>query len=144
MFAGMRIALILFAMIALQAAAWAASESGVARPGASYASAPMETPAACERACAEDGLCMAWNFAAGLCELKAVVPQPIVQAGATSGLSTRVPARLREQTAPATPPPEPPRPAPRATAIASLGDDLLGGPDAAIELRSGGGNSGVN
>lgn len=137
----MRIALVLFTMIALQAAAaWGAGDTGVARPGASYASTPMEAPAACERACRDDGLCMAWSHAEGVCELKAVVPAPLARAGASSGLSQRAPGSVRQQFAASVPAALPQPLAPPVTVTASLEDALLGGPEASQELRPALGN----
>lgn len=131
------LAIILLAQIG---AAWATGDINIARPGAAFATLATETPAACERACADDTLCMAWSFEAGACELKAVVPQAIAREGAISGLSSRAPASMRgtlpattaviaaherEPEAAATPRPED---------AASLA--LLGGPDSDSDLRA--------
>lgn len=89
--------IISFALIAIAqiGAAWAIGETNVARPGATFATLEATSAAACERLCADDGLCMAWSFHANSCELKAVVPAAIAQEGVASGISPRAPAALR-------------------------------------------------
>jgi hypothetical protein len=63
-------------------------------PGA-YASLTVSNANACARACAEDGICMAWSFhAANQCQLSAVVSQAGPQALA-AGFASRAPAQLR-------------------------------------------------
>lgn len=135
------LALILAAQIG---AAWAVGDMNVARPGASFATSETETPAACERLCADDTLCMAWSFHENSCELKAVVPAAIEQPGAMSGLSQRAPPAMRARLEP------PPVTAPEAviesehTEFATadyLPEDevsmtLLGGPEDEAGLRS--------
>jgi hypothetical protein len=91
------LALILAAQIG---AAWALGDMNVARPGASFAAIAAETPGACERLCADDTLCMAWSFQENSCELKAVVPAAVAQAGAISGISERAPAAMRARLEP--------------------------------------------
>jgi len=76
-------------------AAWAIGDPNVARPGGSFSTVQAETPAACERLCADDTLCMAWSFHANSCELKAIVPAAVSQEGMISGLSSRAPASMR-------------------------------------------------
>jgi hypothetical protein len=121
--------------IVLGAVVTAAAATETPRAGA-YASLTTADAAACARACADDGICMAWSFhRENQCELSAVVLAPSTQALAT-GFAQRAPAYLRPRApivgaAPATPrtiefasseeapPPEPPP------------DDgvLLGGPE---------------
>ncbi len=85
-------------------------EQDIARPGGVYSSMPTQDAGACARACAEDGLCMAWTFAAGACDLKAIAPNPQAYVGAISGLSARAPAFARLVAPPpsASPPSAPP------------------------------------
>lgn len=136
-----------FAVIALAqaGAAWAIGDFNVARPGGAYATVEAETPAACERICADDTICMAWSFQANTCELKATVPAAHAQDGVISGVSMRAPASLRVRfEAPAAV-------APTATVADSGEDDppvgapmpedeismaLLGGPEGAEGLRT--------
>jgi hypothetical protein len=96
--------------VSLAAVTVAAASETTRFPGA-YASLTMSNAAACARACAEDGICMAWSFHAdNQCHLSAVVSQASPQALA-SGFASRAPDHLRP-TAPialveALPPPEP-------------------------------------
>jgi hypothetical protein len=74
-------------------------EEGVARPGGVYATPQADDPQACRQACADDALCMSWTFRlepAPACELKAVIPAPVEDTRAISGLAARAPdfARL--------------------------------------------------
>lgn len=114
-------------------AAAAAHEFGVARPGGVYASAASEDAGGCAAACEADGLCMAWTWRAGVCELKATAPRPVIAAGAVSGLSARAPAFARAATV-ETPAPLPDlraafAPAPMPQVPASDDEiELLGGP----------------
>jgi hypothetical protein len=74
-----------------------AAATGARLPGA-YASLTAADAATCARACAEDGICMAWSFdRERRCELSAVVP---IEPPATLafGLSTRAPANLQQRT----------------------------------------------
>jgi hypothetical protein len=76
----------------------ATREVGVTRPGGTYATLPGADPNACAQACARDGLCMSWTVIADVqprCELKAVIPHPIEDSLAISGLSPRAPAFAR-------------------------------------------------
>lgn len=96
-------------VIAQAGAAWALGDLNTARPGATFATVEAANPAACERLCADDTICMAWSFHANACELKATVPAAISQEGVISGVSARAPASLRvryEPPAPAAPAPE--------------------------------------
>jgi PAN domain len=73
-------------------------EQGVARPGGVYMTVPAATPNACAEACAADGLCMSWTFQSDppqRCELKAVIPHPVRDPLAVSGLAARAPAFAR-------------------------------------------------
>jgi hypothetical protein len=77
------------------AAVTAAAASETARMPGAYISLTTSNAAACARACAEDGICMAWSFhAENQCQLSAVVSAEPVQALA-SGFSSRAPAALR-------------------------------------------------
>ena len=104
-------------------------EEGVARPGGVYMTLPGTTAGACADACAADGLCMAWTFLAEApirCELKAVIPHPVRDPLAVSGLAARAPAFARlvapreigppRDLSAAPPAPEPPLPPSRAAA----------------------------
>ncbi|MEZ5957910.1 MAG: PAN domain-containing protein [Hyphomonadaceae bacterium] len=134
------LAVILFAQTG---ATWALSDLNTARPGATFATIETATAAACERACADDTICMAWSFQANSCELKATVPAAITQNGVTSGVSQRAPASMRARFDP------PPAPAPglettvaEAAATARIEDEdeislaLLGGPEDDSGLRA--------
>jgi hypothetical protein len=129
-------------IIAQAGAAWATGDLNTARPGAAFATIEAESAAACERLCADDTLCMAWNFHANSCELKAVVPPAVAQEGVISGLSTRAPASLRTRLAP-TPAPQPEQAsAAEEQATEPPPEDevslaLLGGPDPSEGLRLG-------
>lgn len=132
-------------------AAWAVGEPNVARPGGVFATVPAASAAACERACADDTLCMSWSFEANSCELKAIVPAAAARDGVISGVSARAPASMRVRF-------EPPAPMVNETIIIAHEDDaptaiaaadaptidasiaLLGGPDTAEDLRGGLGN----
>jgi len=58
-------------------------------PGA-YVSLPVRDAAACARACADDGLCMAWSFnTSGACELTAILPLSSPEDAAAMGVSSR-------------------------------------------------------
>jgi hypothetical protein len=85
------VAVFLVAIVAL-----AASET--TRASSAYASLTTSSAAACARACADDGICMAWNFQRdNQCQLSAVVSgEPGPQALA-SGFAARAPASLRPQ-----------------------------------------------
>lgn len=119
----------------------AAEERGVARPGGAFAVLDVTDPAACMRACAADGLCMAWTYLpGGVCELKAVVPAAVVRPDAVSGLSARAPASLPSAALPDSAPPEPPPASPaRPSALVLNEPALLGGPaENALRPRLGG------
>lgn len=114
-------------------------QQDTALPGGVYTSLNVSNAAACAQLCAQDNICMAWTLQpAGACELKAVVPRPVAQAGAVSGLSRRAAAFANVLAAvPSAPEPhviaasaEPRRPR-AAAAFASEPDSsgLLGGPD---------------
>ncbi len=98
-----------------------------------YASHTAQTPEACARICADDGLCVAWSLTAeGLCHLRATTPE--APAGIASGFSQRAPAALRQafvNLAPAAPPITEATPSNSETAASMQGghDDgaLLGG-----------------
>jgi len=76
------------AMLAVIVDAWAA--------GGAYATAPSRDAAACARACADDGLCVAWSYETeGACSLRATTPAS--PTGAAHGFSARAPSAFREQ-----------------------------------------------
>lgn len=131
-------------------AAWAVGDTNLARPGGAFATIETATAAACERACADDTLCMAWSFQASACELKAIVPAAIAREGVVSGVSARAPASMRIRYEPAPPPViEPARdslaraesaPPAAQTAQTDVAFALLGGPETDSGLRGGLGN----
>ncbi|MGE0828206.1 MAG: PAN domain-containing protein [Hyphomonadaceae bacterium] len=95
----MRLVLLAASTLASFAAIGAASSSepGVARPGGTYQTLPASSANDCAAACARDGLCLSWTFLTQTyqCELKAVIPQPVLAASAVSGLSQRAPDFMR-------------------------------------------------
>lgn len=111
-------------------------ERDTARPGGIYTQLRTSDAGACALLCDQDGLCLAWTYREtdAACELKAVVPQAIAEAGATSGLSARAPdftRRVAPEETPAirlTTAPEPIEPI--AEHLFALADvpELLGGP----------------
>ena len=91
----------------------AAAASETTREPRAYASLTTSNAAACARACAEDGICMAWSFHAdNQCQLSAVVAQASPQALA-AGFASRAPDNLQPRAlavhaeAPAQPSPPP-------------------------------------
>lgn len=131
-------------LIAQVGAAWATSEPNMARPGATYTSIEATDAGACERACAEDTICMAWSYRESACELKATVPPAIIQTGSASGVSARAPNSLRFRSAPPDDAASPPALAEIETegdGSTPMGADddlsmaLLGGPEPERELR---------
>ncbi len=123
----------------------AALTPALASSSAAYATLPLRDAAACARACADDGLCIAWiQRVHGACELSATAPTTWPADGSAVGLSSRAPAFAA---LPASTPSEAP-PATNVnselviTAGASENDDpayaLLGGPDeGGLSLRIG-------
>lgn len=110
-------------------------------PGA-YTNMVVRDAEACARACADDGLCMAWSFySSGACELTATVPANAPEGSASFGLAARAPTFASRQPAPtpavaqvAAPQPAPAAQEPEApTVIAAAEIDadlvLLGGPE---------------
>lgn len=91
--------LVAAAIAAIAASAYAADEVGerdVARPGGVYTTVNTTDATACAALCTRDDICMAWTLtSAGVCELKAVAPNPVQMTGAVSGLSPRAPDFLR-------------------------------------------------
>ncbi|MES1156181.1 MAG: PAN domain-containing protein [Alphaproteobacteria bacterium] len=70
-------------------------QADTALPGGVYTTLRAENVAACAQFCAADGICLAWTYRSeqnGACELKAVVPHAVSEAGAISGTSSRAPA----------------------------------------------------
>ena len=127
-------------------------EADTALPGGVYATMNADSVVACAQLCAADGLCLAWTYRAaanGACELKAVLPRPVAEAGAISGASSRAPAFAQALAAtPAASAPaqiadnsgaSAPHPASSKPDIQSdVESQLLGGPEisTAIALRS--------
>ncbi|PZO50066.1 MAG: hypothetical protein DCF16_13650 [Alphaproteobacteria bacterium] len=71
----------------------AALTPALASSGAAYATLPLRDAAACARACADDGLCIAWiQRIHGGCELAATAPTTWPADGSAVGLSSRAPA----------------------------------------------------
>jgi hypothetical protein len=67
-------------------------------PGA-YTSLTISSAAACARACADDGICMAWSFHRdNQCQLSAVVPAAGDAQALATGLSARAPDFLQPRT----------------------------------------------
>jgi hypothetical protein len=75
------------------AAALLSAPAGAAgkNPGV-YVTHEVRDTAACQRACADDGLCMAWALYANSCELSAIVPVSAPADATAFALSTRAPA----------------------------------------------------
>jgi hypothetical protein len=78
---------VVLAAAVLSAPAGAADKN----PGV-YAFLNVRDAAACQRACADDGLCMAWALYANSCELSAVVPVSAPTEATASALAARAPA----------------------------------------------------
>lgn len=127
--------LVLGALSAAAVITAAAATEAPRAPGA-YVSLTARDAAACARACADDGICMAWSFQRdNQCQLSAVLAAPDASALET-GFATRAPTNLRPHTpvlhaaAVIEPtvisPPAPLRAAP--TVTADVGE-LLGGPE---------------
>ena len=73
------------------ATAAAASETSGA-----YTSLTTANAAACARACADDGICMAWSFHTGnQCQLSAVVSAQASPQALAGGFASRAPVHLR-------------------------------------------------
>lgn len=76
--------------LAIAAATRPALASGV------YVSLTTSDAAACARACADDGICMAWSFHRdNKCQLTAVVSSDTNPEALASGFASRAPASLR-------------------------------------------------
>jgi hypothetical protein len=110
-----------------------------------YASLTVANAEVCARACADDGICMAWRLQQeNRCQLSAVVPSQADLEALASGYASRAPTNLQPPTpvlhaAPDIEPQTataPEAPAPGAALQASRQDDgvLLGGPEEG-ELR---------
>ncbi len=83
------IALALGAALAVATSANATNQ----RVNGSYTSVTAHDAAACARACADDGLCIAWiRQAEGACDLMAIAPTAPPAAGAEAGISQRAPS----------------------------------------------------
>jgi hypothetical protein len=89
--------------VALAAALLSAPAGAAGKNPGVYAALDVRDAAACARACADDGLCMAWALYANSCELSAVVPVSAPTEATASALSRRAPAfaSLRPIAAPA-------------------------------------------
>jgi hypothetical protein len=128
---------ILTTAFAISVIAAAAAES--ARSPGAYTSLTTANAAACARACADDGICMAWSFERdNRCDLSAVLPASLNTTALAAGIASRAPAYLQPRTPDVhvaaievTAAPEPqPLPAAADEAPAPEADDtaLLGGP----------------
>ena len=88
-----RIALASYLAVQIEAEvrAWdgSAAEANIDRPGSDYSHLTVTNAAACSAACDADGACRAWSFVdpTSVCYLKARAPDPIPNAGVTSGLA---------------------------------------------------------
>lgn len=91
----------LLAPVLVVCAAIAAAPAGAA---GAYSRLAARDAAACARACAEDGICMAWTYRAdGACELAAIVPATAPADAAGFGLAARAPAFAQMRPLPAVP-----------------------------------------
>jgi hypothetical protein len=84
-----------FIALALGAALAAATSANAAnqRVNGSYMSVTARDAAACARACADDGLCIAWiRHADAACELMAIAPTTPPALGADVGIASRAPS----------------------------------------------------
>jgi PAN domain-containing protein len=88
-----RIALASYLAIQIEAEirAWdgSAAEANIDRPGGDFSHLTVANAGACSAACDRDGACRAWSFVGptSVCYLKANAPDPIPNAGVTSGLA---------------------------------------------------------
>lgn len=83
------VALALGAALATATSANATSQ----RINGSYTSVTARDVTACARACADDGLCIAWiRHADASCELMAIAPNAPPENGAEVGIATRAPS----------------------------------------------------
>jgi hypothetical protein len=88
-FASPFIALALGAALAATTSANATSQ----RVNGSYTSVTARDATTCARACADDGLCIAWiRHADATCELMAIAPETPAPTGAEVGIATRAPS----------------------------------------------------
>lgn len=82
------------AAIALIVTGAAATET--VRTSGAYVSLTTRDAAACARACADDGICMAWTFQRDQrCQLSAVVPSAMDSTALAAGFASRAPAFLQ-------------------------------------------------
>jgi hypothetical protein len=141
----MRLPIILVSALAFGIAAASAVEP--LRNGV-YVSLTTSNATACARACADDGICMAWTFRAeNACELSAVVSASHPEGVLASGFSSRAPAFALRQTTSTlveiTQPSEQPvaenTPEPPLEVMTAAADEmLLGGPEEGdLRLRLG-------
>jgi hypothetical protein len=137
----MKPGLFVVAVTAFAAAGFAPAEEDSVRLEGGYALSYAADAQACARACAEDGLCMTWAFAAAKsqCALSAIAPSRAVAAGVASGFSSRAPKFAWAPPPAAAPPQAPPAAIKEAAMRGPFDPDpaatLLGGPDAAGGLR---------
>ncbi|WP_158766438.1 hypothetical protein [Terricaulis silvestris] len=83
------IALALGAALAVATSANATSQ----RVNGSYTSVTTHDANACARACADDGLCIAWiRHADGACALMAIAPETPAPTGTEAGIASRAPS----------------------------------------------------
>ena len=81
----MRVVLTSLALAALMAVTPASALGGA------YRTIAGQSAATCARACADDGLCIAWALTADSCALSAVMPTEWPENAAELGLSSRAP-----------------------------------------------------
>jgi len=76
--------------------------------GSAFRTIASQNAASCARACADDGLCIAWTLTVDSCALSAIAPTEWPQAATEVGLSTRAPsfAALPQRPQVLTPAPE--------------------------------------
>jgi hypothetical protein len=85
--------------VGLAAIVTAAAASETPRAPGAYTSLTTSNAAACARACADDGICMAWAYHHdNQCQLSAVVSAGANPQALAAGFASRAPAHLRPQT----------------------------------------------
>jgi hypothetical protein len=97
--------------------------------GGAYRTIAAQNAAACARACADDGLCIAWALTGSTCSLSAIAPSAWPQDTVELGLSARAPgfASLPQRPQTLTPPPQAPPSESEEAERDEIGFALLGG-----------------
>jgi hypothetical protein len=94
----------LYALAASAVAVAALSSEAADASGGAYTSFTVANAEACARACADDGICMAWTYDnARRCALSAVVPLSAGASDVVSGLAARAPRLAQSSMAQVTP-----------------------------------------